>query len=185
MNVYDFDKTIYDGDSTLDYYKYSIKKQPMLLLYLPKQLVSMFLYKTGKKEKKAFKQDFYGFLKYQTNKDEIIKSFWDGHENKVKKWYQHMQQDDDLIISASPEFLLKEICERQGIKRLIASKVNKENGVCESENCYGEEKVVRYNQAYIGQTIEKFYSDSRSDEPMAKLAKESYFVNKNKVEKWA
>ena len=26
MNVYDFDKTIYDGDSTLDFYIFSVKK---------------------------------------------------------------------------------------------------------------------------------------------------------------
>ena len=26
MNVYDFDRTIYDGDSTIDFYLYSIKK---------------------------------------------------------------------------------------------------------------------------------------------------------------
>ena len=26
MNVYDFDKTIYDGDSTLDFYLFSLKK---------------------------------------------------------------------------------------------------------------------------------------------------------------
>lgn len=26
MNVYDFDKTIYDGDSTIDFYLYCVKK---------------------------------------------------------------------------------------------------------------------------------------------------------------
>ena len=28
MNVYDFDGTIYDGDSTFDFYKYCMKKHP-------------------------------------------------------------------------------------------------------------------------------------------------------------
>lgn len=184
MNVYDFDKTIYNGDSTLDYYTYSIKKQPTLFLYFPKQLLSLMLYKLGKKEKLAFKQDFYGFLKYQKNQEQIIQSFWDEHEHKMMTWYKEKQQEDDLIISASPEFLLTEICKRQGIQHLIASKVNQRSGICESANCYGEEKVVRYKEIYDGQPIEKFYSDSKSDEPMAKLATQSYMVSKEKVINW-
>lgn len=30
MNVYDFDKTIYNGDSTIDFYLYSLRKKPQL-----------------------------------------------------------------------------------------------------------------------------------------------------------
>ena len=36
MNVYDFDETIYDGDSTVDFVKYSIIHQPKVLIYFPK-----------------------------------------------------------------------------------------------------------------------------------------------------
>ena len=35
MNVYDFDKTIYDGDASLDFWKFSVKRKPSLALYLP------------------------------------------------------------------------------------------------------------------------------------------------------
>ena len=35
MNVYDFDGTIYDGDSTLDFWYFCLKKHPQILLYLP------------------------------------------------------------------------------------------------------------------------------------------------------
>lgn len=31
MNVYDFDKTIYDGDSTLDFYFFHLRKVQCLL----------------------------------------------------------------------------------------------------------------------------------------------------------
>ena len=47
---------------------------------------------------------------------------------------------DDVIISASPEILLTEICRRLGIKYLIASKVEKITGKYYGENCYGKEK---------------------------------------------
>ena len=34
MNVYDFDNTIYDGESVFDFYHYSVRKQPKLIRYL-------------------------------------------------------------------------------------------------------------------------------------------------------
>ena len=30
MNVFDFDKTIYDGDCTVDFYMYCLKKYPVI-----------------------------------------------------------------------------------------------------------------------------------------------------------
>ena len=44
MNVYDFDGTIYDGDSTIDFFFYSLKKKPSLICYLPKQATGFLLY---------------------------------------------------------------------------------------------------------------------------------------------
>ena len=35
MNVYDFDGTIYDGDSSLDFFKFFIKKDPRILTFTP------------------------------------------------------------------------------------------------------------------------------------------------------
>ena len=34
MNIYDFDGTIYDGDSSIDFFKYSLKKHKNLFLLL-------------------------------------------------------------------------------------------------------------------------------------------------------
>ena len=44
MNVYDFDKTIYDGDSTIDFYFYCLKKHPKIILCLPIQLYAAVKY---------------------------------------------------------------------------------------------------------------------------------------------
>ena len=35
MNVYDFDGTIYKGDSSLDFFKFFIKKDPKILAFTP------------------------------------------------------------------------------------------------------------------------------------------------------
>ena len=37
IDVYDFDGTIYDGDSTVDFWLYCLRRKPSLLRFLPHQ----------------------------------------------------------------------------------------------------------------------------------------------------
>ena len=143
MNVYDFDKTIYDGDSTLDFYLFALKNKPGLIKYLPVQILGFIKYLFGMCTKLEFKEKFYYFLNGIDDTDNLIEMFWNEKQSGIKEWYLKNKKDSDLIISASPTFLLEPICKRAGIKHLIASEVNKKTGVCEGENCYGEEKVIR------------------------------------------
>lgn len=39
MNVYDFDGTIYNGDSSVDIYFFLLKRYPKLIAYFPKQIL--------------------------------------------------------------------------------------------------------------------------------------------------
>ena len=114
MNVYDFDKTIYDGDASLDFWKFSVKRKPSLALYLPYQVFSAVLFKTKIISRKKFKENFFSFL--ISVKDLHLSEFWDQHQTKIKDWYLEQKQSDDLIISASPEFILKEMTDRLNIK---------------------------------------------------------------------
>ena len=184
MNVYDFDKTIYDGDSTLHFYFYCIKKQPIILIWLPFQMWALVIYLLGIIDKTKFKQDFYIFLKSITNIDDLINSFWNINVKRIKQWYIKKQQIDDVIISASPEFLLTPICDMINIKYLIASKVNKLNGGYDGINCYGEEKVNRFNHLFPNNYILEFYSDSLADAPLAMVAQKSYIVQKDIIVSW-
>ncbi len=65
---------------------------------------------------------------------------------------------------------MKPICERLGIKNLMASKVDKHTGLYDGENCWGEEKVKRLYEKFPNAKCEEFYSDSLSDTPLAELA---------------
>ena len=182
MNVYDFDDTIYSGDSTVSFYKFCVRKKPVILLSFP--FVTGLLFILGLCPKVFFKERFYGFLKHFDNIDELIEEFWDIHIKQIKKWYLNRQLDDDVIISASPEFLLKPICKRLGIKKLMASVVDKKTGAYTGENCWGEEKVKRYRQAYGEAAIKEFYSDSLSDTPLAELAENAYVITGEEVAEW-
>lgn len=184
MNAYDFDKTIYKNDSTADFYIFCIKKKPSLVFTLFRTAfaaVSYYLFKHGTKT--DFKQSMYRFLT-RIDATALAEEFWDTHIGGIKSFYLSQHRDDDVIISASPEFLLKPVCTRLGIKHLIASKVDPKTGIYSGENCHGKEKVRRFYERFPNGRIDLFYSDSHSDDPLADLADESFLVKGEKVLPW-
>jgi len=184
MNVYDFDKTIYDGDSTFNFYKYVLKKQPSLLLGLPVKAFFFTLMLLKLMDKTKCKERFYKFLRHIKDIDSFVDAFWDDQQAFIKQWYKDTQKDDDVIISASPEFLLEPICKRLGIKHLMASRVDKYTGKYTGVNCYGHEKVLRYKKVFGDTQIDNFFSDSYSDDPLARLSKKSFLVLGNELKPW-
>lgn len=184
MNIYDFDETIYDGDSTRDFYFYCLKRFPKMLFSVPAMVWMFFLYILGAKTKTQFKEKMYGFLRYVPDIDETIGNFWEDHIKNIKPWYKEKQKGDDVIISASPEFLLKTACKKLGIKYLIASRVDKRTGVYTGENCHGEEKVRRLNEEMPGALCDEFYSDSLSDTPLAKISKRAWIIRGDELTEW-
>lgn len=185
MNVYDFDKTIYDGDSTADFYLFALKRHKKILTLAPSlaaAFVRFYILKKGTKTE--FKEKMYRFLEF-CNIEKDVEDFWKISSAKIKKYYLKNQKKDDVIISASPEFLLKPICEKLGIKYLIASTVDSKSGKYSGVNCHGEEKVRRFYEVFDSNTsIDEFYSDSYSDTPLAKIAKKAFMVKKEQVSSW-
>jgi len=184
MNVYDFDKTIYDGDSTVDFYFYSIKRQPNLLRFLPYQALVFIKYKLKYITKTEAKESFFKMFNGIKDIDLYINDFWNKNKHKIKKFYKETHLDDDIVISASPEFLLEPICKELKIKTLLASRVDKKTGKYTGENCYGEEKVKRFYELYKDGKIDTFYSDSLSDTPLKEISKNAYIVKKDKLIEW-
>jgi phosphoserine phosphatase len=184
MNVYDFDNTIYEGDSTVDFYLSCLRRYPALWARLPLLGIHGLMFLTGTIHKTQFKERFFGFLHHIPNVQQEVEHFWDGHEKKIKRWYRDQRREDDVIISASPEFLLRPIIERLGGGVLIVSRVNASSGRFSGLNCYGSEKVVRFYERYPDCNVEGFYSDSLSDAPMAALAKQAYLVKGDHMEPW-
>lgn len=184
MNAYDFDKCIYSGDSTLDFYFYCLKKHPRLLRFLFIQGWGLALYILGVIGKTAYKQRFFSFLRGLSDVQEDVAGFWESHRNRIAGWYPARRQGDDLVVSASPEFLLNPICEYLEIRPPVASRVDQKTGRFSGENCYGEEKVRRVLDQFGAAEFDEFYSDSLSDQPMAALAKKSYLVVQGALIPW-
>ncbi len=186
MNVYDFDGTIYKKDCSIEFYKFCLRRNIKILLALPYQIVGAALYLAGIYNKRQLKICYFKFLKYIDDIDLYIIKFW---EEEVKKdcfnsWYIDKHKDTDVIISASPLFLIYEASKYLNVKNVIASKVNKYNGLFEGENCRGEEKVKLFKETFLQNDINEFYSDSLTDEPLAKIACQAYFVSDGQIQKW-
>ena len=183
MNIYDFDGTIYDGDSSVDFYFFALKKNPSLVRFIPKQLWGFVLYKFKKIDKTELKERFFAFLS-GIDATKLLEEFWDKNEKKIFSYYLNQKCEDDIVISASPEFLLKPICQRLGINHLIASKVDIASGRFNGKNCRSDEKVKRLSDELGVDSFDNFYSDSNADLPLARLAKKSYRVVKGNIVDW-
>lgn len=183
MNVYDFDKTIYDGDCATNFFFYSLKKRPKLMLAILKLPFSFMRFKMGTISRTIMKQSLYQYVKHIDNLEDEVKEFWQQEKHKIKDWYLAQKDSSDLIISASPEFLIQPICDELNVQ-WMASKLDPTTGKYDGFNCYGEHKVDRYREFYEDEMMDDFYSDSLSDSPLAKLAKKAYFVKGNTITEW-
>lgn len=184
MNVYDFDNTIYRGDSTAHFYLFCLKRHPSMVKCLPSLLAGFagfYLLKKGNKTQ--FKEKMYSFLPcIDLEKD--IKDFWKTHKKNLKGWYLKQKKEDDVIISASSVFLLTPICKELKAGKLIASPVDKNTGKYSGLNCHGEEKVRRFYEEFPNGVIDEFYSDSKSDTPLARIAKRAFLVKGDRLLPW-
>lgn len=184
MNVYDFDDTIYQGDSTVDFYKYCIKRNKGILKLLPKQGWAFFKYFFSMITKEEFKETFYLFLTQIDSPEEWVEDFWNHNIQKIKPFYLLQKKEDDLIISASPEFLIQPACERLHVAS-IASRIDVKTGKhLDGKNCHGKRKVERFQEIYGDSMIDEFYSDSLSDAPLAELSEKSFIVKGEECIEW-
>lgn len=184
MNVYDFDKTIYKNDSTADFFLYCLRKHPRIIGILPSicaGFIKYYIFRKGTKTQ--FKEKIFKFVNY-IDYEKDISEFWNKNKDKIKDFYIKQQQKDDVIISASPRFVLAPICKELGIDNLICSEVDVHSGKYNGENCHGEEKVLRFRAIYKEDKVDKFYSDSRSDTPMALISAEPFIIKGNTIKPW-
>lgn len=180
MKAYDFDKTILKGNSICRFFLYCLVRFPYLLLFLPIQGVTCLLYfcKLISKDKQL--QILESFIAFVPKKQKTLCKFWDKNFKHVQSWYLQQRESDDLIISASPLFVVQEACRRLGVQ-CIASDYDVNAAKLNGRHCYGYEKVVQYKAMFGDKVVDEFYSDSLSDLPMLKLAKKGYLVKGDKV----
>ncbi|MCR5135944.1 MAG: haloacid dehalogenase-like hydrolase [Oscillospiraceae bacterium] len=185
MNVYDFDGTVFHPDSSYCFFLFCLRRWPRAVLkVIPPSLIQMIRYlHGGKEDAQKLKEALFSFLNRIEDPETAAEAFWELSFDRIESWYLQQKRSDDLVISASPEFLLTPAVRRLGV-RLIATPMNPYTGRIEGKNCHDREKCRRFLEAYPGEKVEEFYSDSLSDTPMAELAEKAFLVKGPEIQPW-
>lgn len=175
MNVYDFDKTIFYPDSMMLFTVFCIKRHPKLLFtYVPRLCKCTILYVFGRIKTDRLHAKANSIIKYLDNPDIDITEYWEEYEKNISSWYIKQKREDDLIISASPEYLLRPIANKLNVN-LIGTIVDKESGAMIGNVRVAKEKAKYFIEKDMP-LIENFYSDSLSDMPIALLSEKAFLV---------
>lgn len=184
MNAYDFDKTIYHYDSTITFYLWCLRRYPRIALKWPRLIKDALLFRTGRIDKRAFVERFHAYLRNVPDVAGEVERFWDRHMAFMHAWYRRTHRTDDILLSASPLFLVEPAAKRLGIHTVFASPLNPATCRYEGERCHGEGKVRLLRAALPDIEIDEFYSDSLSDAPMAKIAGKAWLVDGEALSPW-
>ena len=181
-DLYDFDGTIYDGDSGVDIILFAMKKKPSIFFRLLGSIGIVILYKLKLRTKEQMKSRLFSFFKDIDDIDAFVKEFWDSHERKLKTyWLEKKSHKKDIIISASAEFWLKPIADKYKVCALIATDIDPKTGKVVGPNCHGKEKVKRFYEEFPKGIVSEMYTDSINDLPLIAEAKNGYLVKKDKI----
>ena len=199
--VYDFDKTIYCGETGTDFLIFYMKKKPLKVFLFGISFVKDILLFLFKKIKlKELKGSYFKFLSDEST-DEVEKlanEFWEKRASKVYGWVPNeiienkKETDYVIVISASPLFLIDSFVKKLGFTHAFGTIMETEvrNGEkyylpkVVGENCKNVEKVKVINRwaekEGIKYKIIKFYSDSIMDKPLFDIAEKKYWIKKGK-----
>lgn len=186
MNVYDFDNTIYDGESVFDLFLFYIRKDPGLLRLLPKVLIAFGKYKRGKVTAEAFLRENAALVEEKLRQipdiEGDMRAFWDKHMRKIKPFYEELWRGDDWIVTAAPDFSMREVCRRLGVQNCVSSRFDLETCRILHFNLR-ERKVEAFRRACPDAQIDAFYTDSpANDAPLIEMAKHAYVVRGNQIQ---
>ena len=87
FDLYDFDGTIYDGDSGVDLVLFAIRKKPSVIFNLLGSLGVVILYLLKLRTIEEMKNKLFSFLEKFPDTDSFVNEFWETHEKKLKTFW--------------------------------------------------------------------------------------------------
>ncbi|MGN1443356.1 MAG: hypothetical protein ACI4XE_05855, partial [Acutalibacteraceae bacterium] len=105
MNVYDFDNTVYDGETLVDFILYYVFHDIKIWKYIPKLLIiwlkdSLHLF-TVEQAIEAYSSFLEGYFINIKTLDEDTVKFWNRHEKKLKPFYEELRKEDDVFVTGT------------------------------------------------------------------------------------
>lgn len=199
LALFDIDYTITRKETLMEFYKYIVSRDIKNIKFLPRALYSGAMYGVGIYDEKRVKESFLKFIENIEEKklavltkefyhDRLSKILYKDAVDMIKKLKREGYKV--ILISASPEFYIKEFYAIEEVDLIIGTKFIFKEGKfirnMDGMNCKGEEKVRRLKAALKEENIEADYknsymfSDSLSDKPLLDLVGKPYLINYKK-----
>ena len=186
MKVFDFDNTIYRGESSIDLALYMMKNNKMIIRFVPSIFINLVRYKLCLISLEQMENIINEFCaSVMGSKDElpaIIDGFWRTHADRLDPRILKRIRPQDIIITAGPDVLIEGIKERLGTDNIIASKIDPDTGKIIYLN-YKDNKVKRYRELYGDRPIDALYTDSYNDRALMDISDRVYLVKKGRIRK--
>ena len=187
IDVYDFDGTIYDGDSTADFVLFCLRRHPGMIAGAPRLAAAAIRLALKRINLTKFKTVLFGEMSRRFSLEEEADAFWKSMKTRAKlgSWFFDTPRDIPIVIaSASPEFELCHAAKILGVETLIGTRCNMQTGELYGKNCKGAEKIERIREIFGDYEVRAMYTDdAKADGPLLAIAKERYIVTHGRVEK--
>ena len=186
MNVYDFDNTIYKGESLFDFYFFCLKRDVRFIKFFFAITFNVFKYElcliSNEKLMKLCEKYIFDALKMCPVYEDWVEEFWVKNIKKIKPFYLSQKREDDVILSAAFGIMLRPVCRKLNISEdnLLCSEIDlKEQKIVKL--CFRENKPKMFDEKFGNVKIDSFYTDSFNDKPFIQRAERSFIVKGNKI----
>ena len=184
MRVFDFDNTIYNGESSVDFFMFLLSKKKYYTRYLPLTIYTLALYKANVLSldyvQNVANKYAHEIAKNGKYSEKLIQEFWKLNNHKLKRHFLEKINEEDVIITASPNVLINEIKDKLKTKNIICSKLDIKTGKLKFL-CMGKNKVKAFKYMYPNTTIDEFYTDSMNDSPLIDISNKTFLVKGNQI----
>lgn len=199
LAIFDIDYTITKKETLMELFKYTTKMDRKNLRFLPRAIFCGIMYMLRVYDERMVKEKFLKFIDGIKENDlqKLVKGFYEDRLKSILytdalKMIKKLKKEgyDIYLISASPEFYVKEFYDIEEVDKIIGTRFDFTNGIftrkMKGKNCKGEEKVKRLKEFLQNEKIEVdfkesyMFSDSLSDKPLLDLVGKPYLINYKK-----
>lgn len=190
--VFDFDGTITNCDTFIDFLHYSFSFSKLLCCYMRFAIDLIGYCLRIKPENILSEKIFHYFLRGVTLSDyhALVQCYATERIEKIlnskimEKIIKHKEQGHSLVVlSASPEDWIIPWATKNGFFNVIATQIQVKDRICtgkfSSAYCFGEEKIRRFKKVFYERKQYTIYAygNSKDDLPFLKYADFGYLFN--------
>ena len=184
MKAFDFDNTLYHGESSVDFVVFMIRRNRKIIRWLPAIFVNLFKYNLCLVSRDKMEATINSFLRSCfTNKAELLREteiFWRRNRKKLDRKMISRIKKDDVIITAGPSFLLEVIKDELGTDNMICSEIDLDRK-CVSYLNFSDNKVRRFRELFGDRKIDCFFTDSYNDKAVMDISGKVFLAEKGRL----